>query len=313
MEASARDLGPRSGGKQLDLAFNIYFGNFTRLLLCTLVVIAPFTLVQIILDLVALQEVQGSLDYVQIGDTRRFIDVDTYIVITIVEGVLGYLVYLLAIGVAYRAASEAYMGRPVNAVESIRFAAPKTHSILWITFLTFLATMLGLVLLIIGAIWISIGLAVAVPALMVEDLRGSKALRRSWNLIRDNWWRTFGVLIVAALFAGLLSFIAGLAGAAADGLAENNIAVWVVIVDSLSGIATAFTAALLAVVATVIYYDLRIRKEGFDVEMLADRLDAGDGGGAAARQGSDPYGELPGSKPPPPPGGLPGGDGPSGG
>ncbi len=41
MESASWQIGPRSGGKILDLAFNIYFGNILRLLLASAVVVVP--------------------------------------------------------------------------------------------------------------------------------------------------------------------------------------------------------------------------------------------------------------------------------
>jgi hypothetical protein len=44
-------------------------------------------------------------------------------------------------------------------------------------------------------------------ARLEEKLSFSDALRRSSNLIKDNWWFTFGLILVAGIIQGFLSFI----------------------------------------------------------------------------------------------------------
>ena len=45
------------------------------------------------------------------------------------------------------------------------------------------------------------------PVLLVEGLRGRKALGRSFQLVKGRWWRTFGVIVVGFLLAGIVSAI----------------------------------------------------------------------------------------------------------
>lgn len=312
MEMRASDIGPRGLGKQLDLAFNIYFKNFGGLLIAALAVIIPLTVLYVVLDSIAFLEPSSlaAAGEVQIGDTTRLVDYDRFITILIIEAIVGILSYLLVIGVTYRAASEAYLGNPVVPVESVKFAATRAHSILWITILTAIAAAIGLLALIIGAIYILVALVVAIPVLMVEDVRGFKSLSRSFQLVKNNWWRTFGVLLVALLFTGLVTAFGSLIQVGANGLAEDQITLWILVSDIVSGGVDAVTSALLAVVTVVIYFDLRIRKEGFDVQLMADRLGEpmppsavpGQPGGAGQGFGAPP--PLPGGAPPPPPPGV---------
>jgi hypothetical protein len=286
MESGSAQIGPRSGGKILDLGFNIYFGNLTRLLGASAVIAIPLGLVLIGLNIVAFAEPSAGaeLGRVEIGDSIRFVDYDLFTTLQFVSVGITIVAYLLIMGASYTAANEAYFSRPVSVAASVRVALRRMHSLIWVSLLTAIAAVLGLLALIVGAIIVWVLLAVSIPALLVEDLRGTKALRRSWNLVRNNGWRTFLVLLVAAIFTGLVQAVASLAAEAANGLARDQIELWIVIVQSLSVLGFAFAASFTAVVVTVIYYDLRIRKEGFDIELMTARLE-GEGEG-----------------PPPPPG-----------
>ena len=286
MESGSAQIGPRSGGRILDLGFNIYFGNLTRLLGASAVIAIPLGLILIGLNIVAFAEPSAGaeLGRVEIGDSIRFVDYDLFTTLQYVSVGITIVAYLLIIGASYTAANEAYFGRPVSVAASVRVALRRMHSLVWVSLLTAIAVVLGLLALIVGAVIVWVLLAVSIPALLVEDLRGTKALRRSWNLVRNNGWRTFLVLLVAAIFTGLVQAVASLAAEAANGLARDQIEFWIVIVQGLSTLGLAFAASFTAVVATVIYYDLRIRKEGFDIELMTARLE-GEGEGSSPPPG----------------------------
>ncbi|MGA5295553.1 DUF7847 domain-containing protein [Streptomyces koyangensis] len=137
------------------------------------------------------------------------------------------------------------------------------------------------------AVWLWIRLALATPAAVFEGQGPVGALRRSVRLVRDNWWRTFGLLLLAGLMVmGLSLAVQILTGAFqspvdplvvdpdtgrfgsaevraifADTLVASAIGLVVGSVVQIAGMAlTHLTAAL-------VYVDLRIRKEG-----LADAL-----------------------------------------
>lgn len=294
MESSASTIGPRSAGKLLDLIFNIYFKNILVLFGIALAVVGPLIVLQVVIEQLSLVEtdsLRGSIE-VPVGDTTKFIEPARFFGFSALSFLAAALGQLLIIGAAYRAANDAYLGEKPGAGTSLRVGARKLHSILWVTVLAGIASALGLLALLIGAIFLYIAFIVAVPALMVEDLRGTKALRRSFRLVQDNWWRTFGVIVVTALFAAIAGSIFGVLQFVANPLAEDSLLLYSVVTQSLAGVVTAFTAPLTAVAAIVIYYDLRIRKEGYDVELMA--MHSGEGGAREAKP-SEP------TTPPPPP------------
>lgn len=300
MQGGPGNSGPRSGGRILDLAFNIYFRNLTSLAGAAAVVVAPLVVLLVVLNVIAFAEPGPLADpgFIEIGGTTREVDFDRFTAIAVATGVISALAYLLIIGSTYRAASEAYLGREPAVAASVRFAGRRAHSILWVSLLTVLAIAVGLIAFLIGALFVGVALAVAIPALLVEDLRGTKALRRSYRLVEGNWARTFGVLFVSVAFTILLQLIAGIVAEAANPLAAEQINVWVLVRQIVDGIALAFTASFSAVVATVIYYDLRIRKEGFDIELLTDRLESPEPSSTPSPSGGGL--DLPPSPPPPP-------------
>ncbi|MBP3080082.1 MULTISPECIES: hypothetical protein [Streptomyces] len=137
------------------------------------------------------------------------------------------------------------------------------------------------------AVWLWIRLALATPAAVFEGQGPVGALRRSNRLVRDNWWRTFGLLLLAGLMAmGLslaLQILTGAFQSPADplvvdpdtgqfGSAEVRAIFADILVASAIGLVVGSVVqlagmALTHLTAALVYVDLRIRKEG-----LADAL-----------------------------------------
>jgi hypothetical protein len=123
--------------------------------------------------------------------------------------------------------------------------------------------------------------AMTAPVVMVEQVSGREALARSARLTDGSSWRLFAIFLVLFVLVWVVMMMAlGL------GLMVSMSPVYAQV---LSNLASLVTYPFAAVLLTVIYYDLRIRNEGFDLELMA----AGLGDGAARAAG----GTMPSSPP----------------
>ncbi len=136
-------------------------------------------------------------------------------------------------------------------------------------------------------------------AIVSERAGPIAAIGRSWELTRGHWWRTFGTLLVLWLLWLVLDIALGAtllgAIATADDMSQ---ATYAVLQTALSIVLNAIVYPLIAAIISVIYYDLRVRNEGFDLQLLAQGV-----GADTSRFESAP--ELPGAPPStsvPPPG-----------
>jgi Membrane domain of glycerophosphoryl diester phosphodiesterase len=184
---------------------------------------------------------------------------------------------LVATGATVFIVSESYLGRPLTAREALARATPYMGRILVCSLLMALVVGLGFLLFVIPGIILGVGLALAIPVVVLEPARGaSAALSRSWELTRGSRWRIFGlgvtlvvllyvpVVAVSGLVAVLLPHGAGPSFATAS--------VSTIIALAIGGVVQLFIYPLFYCVLTVTYYDLRVRKEGFDLELLASSL-----------------------------------------
>src|SRR6202035_4780402 len=112
--------------------------------------------------------------------------------------------------------------------------------------------------------------AIAVPTIVLERVSGLRGLQRSWQLVSGRFWPTFGRLLLLALISSIISsVVAAVFELPGSAIAPNNTFVF----DQVaSAIAAVFVGPITYIGVTLLYYDTRIRKEGFDIEMLARSL-----------------------------------------
>ena len=105
----------------------------------------------------------------------------------------------------------------------------------------------------------------AIPAVVIEGRDGISALKRSRELTFGSWWRLFGIGVVYTLL-----FIAiGIPG----GIVSSFL---LLVRPELFAIGIAVTVALAIPIyyvgSVLVYFDLRVRKEGYSLQALADDL-----------------------------------------
>lgn len=145
---------------------------------------------------------------------------------------------------------------------------------------TVIGVLVGAVVAIAGIVF-SVGLAFRLPfvttALVLEGLRPVAAMKRSWALANGHVGRVFGILFVTSLVVAIIaSIITGPVQYIVAMFLKDSI-VGTAVQSGVSAIASALLEPITAIVLVLLYYDLRIRKEGFDLQMLARDLAAGSG------------------------------------
>jgi hypothetical protein len=175
---------------------------------------------------------------------------------------------LLAAGVA-RGSVKTYLGQEVDVGDTYRFALRLVPSLLWILLLTFLAMLLGFVLLVIPGIIAMIRLSFATVIRVTEGHRGGAAISRSWHLSEGYFWKILWTGLVAGIFAAL---IGGLLVVPTELLFSHlGPDAWLLSAVG-SSIAETITTPYVTLVTVLLYLDLRIRKEGLDLEVLSQEM-----------------------------------------
>jgi hypothetical protein len=283
MPTAVPELRPLGIGEILDVGIKITTRHFWTLARAVLVVVVPLQLVASLIDLSLADGALSGAESDQFGGTTEFGTTDefdasefwTAIAAVLVALVVTLLAQTVATGACFKAVADAYLGRQPSWRRSVSEVLRRLHSIVWISILTYLLGGLALLACILPGIWLFIAWTVAVPAFLTEGVKGRRALGRSFRLVRHFWWRTFAIIVLGTILVGIISgvltgVLAGLA------LTSDSDAAAVVANFFASVIAGAITTPFIAAVTIVLYFDLRVRKEGFDLALLAERL--GEGG-----------------------------------
>jgi hypothetical protein len=114
-----------------------------------------------------------------------------------------------------------------------------------------------------------------VPALMLEPVGVTGAIGRGFRLTRGQFWRTFGIalltVVIANVAGSMLSLPATLLGPLVAGaFAPQYALLGLVLTNAFTAVvAAAFAAPFTTAVTSVQYLDQRMRKEAYDVELMA--------------------------------------------
>jgi len=125
--------------------------------------------------------------------------------------------------------------------------------------------------------WLTLRYAVAVPPAVLEDSTASESIARSIELTRGSRWRVLVLVVFTVIiaYAGLMLFQGPFIVASVMAGPETATGFWLNLLGVITGsIASAFTNPLAIVAMAVLYYDLRIRHEGLDIELMIEALPA---------------------------------------
>jgi hypothetical protein len=298
MAVDASELRPLRVGEILDAGIKITTKRFAALAKIVAVVTIPIQVVSAFVSLSTTSDEAFSTNTSTTGEIDS--EVWTQLAGNLVVSLLGLLATLIALAACTRIVAGAYFGEDADWRGSLAYAGRRLPSLLWLGLLYVLMVALGTLGCIIPGIWLAVAYALSIPALLIEDARGTNALRRSFRLVRKRWWPTFGVLLLGFILINIVQATLSLPLLALllAGDGDPNVVVFVVAATITGTIATVLTTPFLVAMLVVVYVDLRVRKEGLDLQLLAQRVGAAEPPAGAAPAWAA-TGVVPGAAPPP--------------
>lgn len=182
-----------------------------------------------------------------------------------------------SMGAVIYAASESALGRPVSAGSILRGVLHRYFSLLGYWALFYFTFVVAIVLCVVPLVlwtWVFVGWIVAVPAMFVENIGLGAALGRSWRLVQQRWWRTFLVLFLISI----VWYVAGVALAAFLQLGQVVLLIVLspfiaqAISTAVAQVVSALVTPIIQIALVLIYFDLRVRKEGLDLFQMAYQM-----------------------------------------
>ena len=256
----------------LDVAVAIYRGCARRLVVVALVVEVP---VQMLMTIVLLSAQPESFSVNLTGNASpTFESQSTQLAATFVVLLVSVLSTAFVLAVCTRIVADAYVGlTDAEPGEAARGAAGRIFAVIGLALLTALSQIAGLLFCVVGAAVPLALFAVAVPVLILEGVGVFAALGRSVTLTKDHFFRVLGLVLTAQLLTAVLNIGLTLAVAAAMRNSGNTTA-GVVSQGVANTVVAVLTTPFIAAAIVACYFDLRIRNEGFDVQLLMQRNDA---------------------------------------
>lgn len=292
MNTAPFDLQPMSTGDILDRSVRLYRRHFLHNLA---IVCLPYFLI------IPVWAVLGA----GLGSRGRFVPFQSPALVTGLSFFfLAYLwFYFVSMGALARSVSERFLGGTPTVWGAYSPVLRRSLSLIWAYLLPSAAAsaVLGLGAgIFVGAIVVfqqhattvgygvaavmGIGAIVAIAfavqiffrsflitqVLVIEDIRGVAAFKRSWKLMRAGG-RKAGLILV---FGFVVAFVISLLVNFPAGMMMALIPGWTSLVVSkvLESIGQILSAPFVMIAFTLLYYDSRIRLEAFDLEMMAQNL-----------------------------------------
>jgi hypothetical protein len=195
----------------------------------------------------------------------------TVVSTTIAFWVAAILAYLFSQGGTILAVSDIYLGRSASIASSLSKVWGNLGFLFGVVALNVIATLLGMILLIIPGIYIACRLLVCVPVAMLEEKGPRDSLSRSFELTRDFAGRSFMILLLWIVISVAASLLFGVPFSTLMIFSGNNagmLRLWAELTQVGSTFAEVLTSPILLIATSVFYYDLRVRKEAFDLQFM---------------------------------------------
>jgi hypothetical protein len=128
----------------------------------------------------------------------------------------------------------------------------------------------------VAAVYLALRWAVTPQAIVVEGLGPTDGLSRAWSLAEGHLLRLLGLGLLGYgayfILSGAIGGVLGLGMQYAILVLHMPMAAIYVTQNAVTGVVSVFAQPFLFSLITVFYYDLRVRKEGYDLSLLADQL-----------------------------------------
>ena len=294
----AANLQPLSLGELLDRCFQYYkkhFGLFAGIVAIPAVVIAACNL------LVSAGPLWFS--HALVSPLSQMFVIITSLIVVIISSVA----YVIAHGAATYALSQVHLGQPISVASAYRQLKGRYTELVWLTiligvrvFLFFIPFIIGLAIMmpnlvrfhsvvlalvgvilafggfVLGVYWF-LPYVIAIPALVVENIRPGEAIDRCSVLAGDYRWRIFVITVLMTLITWIVTAVLLMplgVGAFVSAAHRHSVHPMLTIVNSVfTPLARIITIPLFVIAFTLAYYDCRVRKEGLDIELMLKSAD----------------------------------------
>jgi hypothetical protein len=259
-------IAPMSIGEIFARAMSLFFARIGLFLAIEVIVVSPTLVLQLVFPELAMGAGAGL-----------------FVLPMLILGPIGSAAMLHVI-------AQEYLGRPVSLVGAFQVALGRFLPLLGTSILAGFGIVIGAIFCCVPGIYLAIIWAFVSQVVVMEDTAGAPALVRSKDLVMGYFWQVFGVIFTVGVIVWFASFsihtilvlglpyqeipppnpnnpFQGLQGGRMTSYV--NFAINEVVATVVQGIGQTFAA----ICTTLLYFDLRNRKEAFDVSHIIAWMD----------------------------------------
>jgi hypothetical protein len=242
-------LRPRSATEIVDAAFQLYRRDPLTYLLISAICYAPILILQLIV-LGPATQIEEQLARLTAG----------YSIVMM----LGYWVSVsLMSAVLVRLSSEDYLGHRIEPAVAVRDAFQRLPTVMLALLGKYILMIIGFFLFFVGFFYVLARYFAVTAGIVIEGRGVGGAFGRSSALSRGHKLHIIGTSLLAFLIFIVVYFGIGIVAAFI-----NNM----VIATVLTVAASILAYPMFAITEMLLYYDARVRNEGYDIEMMAEAI-----------------------------------------
>jgi len=135
-----------------------------------------------------------------------------------------------------------------------------------------LAIFLGFALLLVPGVIALVLFMFVSPVVILERRSGIDALRRSASLAKNFFWRNLGLVAVLMLICGVAGGVLGFTLGIVKAVSEMELTMYMMLYAIVMAVFQTIFLPLGLILNLLLYYDLRARKEAYDLDQLSQEL-----------------------------------------
>jgi hypothetical protein len=242
-------LRPRSASEIVDAAFQLYRRDPLTYLLIAALCYAPILVLQLAIIGPATR-IEEQLARLTAGFS--------------IVMMFGYWISLsLMSAVIVRLSSEDYLGRRIEPAVAVRDALVRLPSVMFALLFKYILMGIGFVFFLIGALYVMARYFAVTAGIVIEGRTVVGAFSRSVVLSRGRKLHILGTSLLAFLIFFVIYFAVGIVAAMTGSVVISTI---------LTVMASIVAYPMFAITEMLLYYDARVRNEGYDIEMMAEAI-----------------------------------------
>jgi hypothetical protein len=192
---------------------------------------------------------------------------------------LGMIISAISQAATVVAVSQVYLDRPAGVIDSFSRVRGELVGVVVMSLIISVAVFFGCIALIVPGVLLFLMWSLAVPAKVLENKGMFEAMSRSMDLTKGSRGRIFVIWILFIVLSIGVSWLLSwpillAAGASSRGALLRGAAQWQIASNVANFIAQCLVGPLATIAFSLVYYDERVRKEAFDLQLMMTSLDA---------------------------------------